>query len=78
MGGDDGAGFGVQPDAARDAASSPEYRYAAMERSPEVVTDFPYRVRVVPHAWVPMADGARLAAKLWLPEGAEDHPVPAI
>ena len=45
---------------------------------PEVVTDFPHKVRVVPHAWVTMSDGVRLAAKLWIPEDAEDHPVPAI
>jgi uncharacterized protein len=49
-----------------------------MESSPGVVTNFPHRVRVVPHAWVPMPDGARLAAKLWIPEDAEEHPVPAI
>ena len=49
-----------------------------MKRSPEVVTDFAHRVRVIPHTWVPMSDGARLAVKLWIPEDAEDHPVPAI
>ena len=46
-----------------------------MESSPAVVTDFPHRVRVVPHAWVPMPDGARLAAKLWIPEyGSSEDP----
>jgi uncharacterized protein len=33
-------------------------------------------VRVVPHAWISLADGTRLAARLWLPEGA--GPAPAI
>jgi putative CocE/NonD family hydrolase len=29
-------------------------------------------------AWIPMRDGVRLAARLWLPRGAEAHPVPAL
>lgn len=28
--------------------------------------------------WIPVADGARLAARLWLPIGAEAEPVPAV
>jgi putative CocE/NonD family hydrolase len=28
--------------------------------------------------WIPMSDGSRLAAKLWLPEDAAQNPVPAI
>lgn len=39
---------------------------------------FPRRVRVMEHVWIPMADGARLAARIWLPEDAERRPVPAI
>ena len=42
------------------------------------VTEFPHRVRVIENAWIPMADGTRLAAKLWLPADAEATPVPAI
>ena len=30
------------------------------------------------HLWIPMPDGTRLAARLWLPENAEADPVPAI
>ncbi len=37
-----------------------------------------HRVRTVEHRWIPMADGCRLAAKLWIPEDAEVSPVPAI
>ncbi|RTR02490.1 CocE/NonD family hydrolase [Halomonas nitroreducens] len=33
---------------------------------------------VIENAWIPMPDGARLAAKLWLPEGAEQAPVPGL
>lgn len=35
-------------------------------------------VRVEEHIWIPMSDGVRLGARLWLPEGAEQSPVPAI
>jgi len=44
----------------------------------KVVTRFPHRVRVVENVFIPMPDGVRLAAKLWLPEDAEKNPVPAI
>jgi putative CocE/NonD family hydrolase len=44
----------------------------------KVVTAFPRRVRVVENAWIPLPDGTRLAARLWLPEDAEAHPVPAV
>ncbi|MEO0486926.1 MAG: CocE/NonD family hydrolase [Pseudomonadota bacterium] len=33
---------------------------------------------VIETVWVPMPDGTRLAARLWLPEGARDTPVPCI
>jgi putative CocE/NonD family hydrolase len=42
----------------------------------QVRTDFPYKVRVIENLWVPLPDGTRLAAKVWLPEGA--GPVPAV
>ncbi len=35
-------------------------------------------MRVIDDIPIPMADGCRLAARLWLPEGAERDPVPAI
>jgi len=33
---------------------------------------------VIPHEWIPMSDGCRLAARIWLPEDAERQPVPAV
>jgi hypothetical protein len=42
------------------------------------VTDLPYRVTVIDHQWIPLADGTRLAARIWLPEGAAAAPVPAV
>lgn len=44
----------------------------------KIATDLPLRVREVAHQWIPLRDGRRLAARLWLPEGAEQRPVPAI
>lgn len=43
---------------------------------PEVRTEFPHPVRVIENVFIPVRDGTRLAAKVWLPEGA--GPVPAI
>jgi putative CocE/NonD family hydrolase len=43
-----------------------------------VVTEFPRPVRVIENEWIPLADGTRLAARLWLPEDAAQDPVPAL
>jgi putative CocE/NonD family hydrolase len=42
------------------------------------VSKFPHAVREIEHFFIPMPDGTRLAARMWLPKGAEDAPVPAI
>lgn len=44
----------------------------------KTVTEFPRTVKKMEHVWIPMSDGAKLAATIWLPEDAEEHPVPAI
>ena len=36
------------------------------------------KIKVFSHVWIPMSDDTRLAAKIWLPEDADDNPVPAI
>ena len=43
-----------------------------------VVTDMPRPVRRIDHVWIPLSDGTRLGARIWLPEDAETDPVPAI
>jgi uncharacterized protein len=43
-----------------------------------VRTEFPRRIREIEHAWIPLSDGCRLAARIWLPHDAEDDPVPAV
>lgn len=40
--------------------------------------DFPHRTREIENTWIPLADGTRLAARIWLPVDAEAQPVPAI
>ena len=40
--------------------------------------EFPYDVERTDHLWIELSDGVRLAARLWLPGGAEHDPVPAI
>ncbi|HSM54607.1 MAG TPA: CocE/NonD family hydrolase [Candidatus Sulfomarinibacteraceae bacterium] len=40
--------------------------------------DYPCAVRKIDNTWITMADGARLATSVWLPEDAESAPVPAI
>ena len=41
-------------------------------------TDFPHRVREIENSWLHLSDGTRLAVRTWLPEDAEDDPVPAV
>ncbi len=38
----------------------------------------PHPIREIENTWVPLADGTRLAARIWLPQGAERQPVPAL
>jgi predicted acyl esterase len=42
------------------------------------VTTLPRAVRVIEHTLIPLKDGMTLAARIWLPEDAEQNPVPAI
>jgi len=43
-----------------------------------MITKFPREVREIENAFIPMSDGTRLAARIWLPADAEANPVPAI
>ena len=43
-----------------------------------IVTKFPKTVRVIEHTLIPLKDGTTLAARIWLPDDAEQNPVPAI
>jgi putative CocE/NonD family hydrolase len=43
-----------------------------------IVTTFARAVRIIEHTTIPLKDGTQLAARIWLPEDAEQNPVPAI
>jgi putative CocE/NonD family hydrolase len=43
-----------------------------------IVTEFPRAVREIEHTLIPLKDGTRLAARIWLPQDAEHDPVPAL
>src|SRR6056297_2060398 len=44
----------------------------------KIVKSFPHQVREIENQWIPMPDGTRLAARIWMPADAFDSPVPAI
>ena len=44
----------------------------------QIVDTFLHQVKEWEHVWIPMPDGVRLSARIWLPEDAESSPVPAI
>ena len=44
----------------------------------KIIDRFPHAVRVIENCWIPMSDGCRLAARIWMPADAETIPVPAI
>ena len=61
------------------AAAHPDGGLGGMKRSgPRTRTDFPHEVAVDETVWIPLADGTRLAARIWKPVDADDHPVPVI
>src|SRR6266446_3098234 len=43
-----------------------------------IVTNFPRPLREIEHTFIPLRDGTKLAARIWLPEDAVRNPVPAI
>ncbi len=44
----------------------------------KTVTTFPHEIEAIENVFIPMRDGARLAARIWRPVDAEQHPVPAV
>ncbi len=44
----------------------------------ETIRDYSDKIRIVELAWIPMKDGRRLAARLFLPNDSDRNPVPAI
>lgn len=50
----------------------------ALETNPDRFRTNPQHVSVMPHEWIPLPSGDRLAARIWLPASAADEPVPAV
>ena len=44
----------------------------------QVVEEFPHEISDTPTVWIPMPDGARLAARIWRPVSSDQQPVPAV
>ncbi len=47
-------------------------------RKYRTVSSFPHRVKFIENTWIHLSDGTRLGARVWMPEDAGQHPVPAI
>ena len=45
---------------------------------PRYEMSLPHPVRVIENVWITLADGCRLAARIWRPDGETAAPVPAI
>ena len=44
----------------------------------KTISEFPHKTKVIDGVFIPLVDGIKLAAKIWLPEDADINPVPAI
>jgi putative CocE/NonD family hydrolase len=44
----------------------------------KTITKFPRKIREIENAWITLKDGCHLAARLWLPDDAEQNPIPAV
>ncbi len=43
-----------------------------------IVTHFPHEIVELENEWIVLADGTRLAARIWMPREARERPVPAL
>ncbi|NOX40712.1 MAG: CocE/NonD family hydrolase, partial [Alphaproteobacteria bacterium] len=44
----------------------------------QIITQFPHQITETPDMAIIMPDGCRLSARVWMPDDAEQNPVPAI
>jgi uncharacterized protein len=44
----------------------------------KTVKKFPRKIKEVENFWIPLSDGIKLAARMWIPTDAEKKPVPAV
>jgi putative CocE/NonD family hydrolase len=50
----------------------------ALARDPSSLPTRTHEVHEIENTWIPMRDGVKLAARIWMPANARQHPVPAI
>lgn len=67
----------TRPKAGHTDDGEPEFDHRDPVR-PIALDELPRSIRTIEHVWIPMPDGVRLSATIWLPRDAQDHPVPAI
>ncbi len=46
--------------------------------APKTITSFPHKIRVIENTFITLGDGCKLAARIWLPEDADNNPVPVV
>jgi uncharacterized protein len=46
--------------------------------APKTISKFPVKIREIENVFIPMSDGAKLAARMWIPVDAEKKPIPAL
>ncbi len=44
----------------------------------QIINRFPKKVIQQENVWIPLSDGTRLAARIWMPNDAEKNPLPAV
>lgn len=49
-----------------------------MKKSDRERKDLPFEVEEIENRWIPMRDGTRSAARIWMPKDAPQEPVPAV
>lgn len=45
---------------------------------PKIRTEFPHKIREIENIFIPLSNGIRLTARIWMPEDAEQRAVPAV
>lgn len=51
---------------------------AFLHQNMTIKETFPHEIETLECVWIPLADGTRLAARIWRPVDATDNPVPAL
>ena len=72
-----GLAVGMASGAAQAAGGPTDQDILKDAETPGDVLTYGMTVAVTEHLWIPLADGTRLGARLWLPDSAASTPVSA-